>query len=148
METSLYNAMEDLHIEQIRPDLTWRIRHEVMYPNYPLEQAKLEIDAEGTHFGLFADGYLSSVISLFNNDETYQFRKFATIMTAQGKGYGTELLKYIIDFVKQRGGRQLWCNARLSAVPFYTKFGFIKTDQFFSKDGQDFVVMALKTDSL
>jgi GNAT superfamily N-acetyltransferase len=139
--------MEDIHIEQIRPDLTWRIRHEVMYPDAPLQQVKLDNDTDGTHFGLFLNGYLTSVVSLFNDEDIYQFRKFATLVSAQGNGYGTKLLEYIIDFVIQRGGKRICCNARLSAVSFYERFGFQKTDQYFTKDGQDFVVMAVEIDT-
>lgn len=139
--------MNDIHIEQIRPDITWRIRHEVMYPNLPFDSIKLEEDENGMHFGLFADGLLISVVSLFHVDRVYQFRKFATIVSAQSKGYGSLLLNHLINYVKSIGAEKLWCNARVSATGFYNKFGFIETDQRYVSNDIDFVIMELQLDN-
>jgi len=138
--------MDVIHIEQIRADLTWRIRHEVLYPNMPFEQIRLEEDGEGMHFGLFAKNQLLSVVSLFRSNDSYQFRKFATVEAEQGNGYGSKLLAYIIDYVRFAHGKKLWCNARLSAIAFYKKFGFVETDTYFTRDYIDFVVMELVLD--
>jgi len=136
--------MQEIHIEQIRPDLTWRIRHEVMYPDLPFEAIKLANDDEGIHFGLFANNQLTTVVSLFNKGNVYQFRKFATIVESQGKGYGSILLDYIISYVKSSGAIKLWCNARVSAISFYNKFGFVQTDKLSTSNGIDFVIMELE----
>lgn len=136
--------MLEVHIEQIRTDLTWRIRHEVMYPDLPFDAIKLANDEEGIHFGLFVGNQLASVVSLFNKGNIYQFRKFATIVELQGKGYGSLLLDHIISFVKTFGAIKLWCNARVSAIPFYNKFGFIQTDKISTNNGIDFVIMELE----
>jgi GNAT superfamily N-acetyltransferase len=139
--------MTNIHIEQIRDDLTWHIRQEAMYPNLPLEEVKLDNDHEGVHFGLFADNRLTSVVSLFNEGTVYRFRKFATVPGDQGKGFGTALLSYIIDYVTSMGATKLWCNARASAGGFYHKFGFIETDETSRKHGLDFVIMELQLDN-
>lgn len=136
--------MQEIQIEQIRPDLTWRIRHEVMYPDLPLDAIKLANDNDGIHFGLFANNQLTSIVSLFNSGNVYQFRKFATIVESQGKGYGSLLLDHIINYVKSFGAGKLWCNARVSAIPFYNKFGFVQTDKFSTNNGIDFVIMELE----
>lgn len=136
--------MEKTHIEQIRQELTWRIRHEAMYPDKPLDIVKLEGDSEGIHFGLFAGDQLCSVVSLFHEGEVYQFRKFATLPAYQGKGYGSLLLQHIIDYIRQRGGSKIWCNARNTASTFYQRFGFTETDQRYQKLGLDFVIMELQ----
>ena len=136
--------MEDTHIEQIRTDLAWRIRHEVMYPNLSYDAIKLQNDGEGIHFGLFTGNQLTAVVSLFNVGNSYQFRKFATIVDAQGKGYGSLLLNHIIDYVKTTGAEKLWCNSRVSAIGFYSKFGFIETDQHSVSNDIDFVIMELE----
>lgn len=133
----------NIHIEQIRGELTWRIRQEAMYPNWSLEEVKLEEDHEGTHFGLFADNRLTSVVSLFNQGSIYRFRKFATIPDAQGKGFGSAMLMHIIEYVIAMGATALWCDARVSASGFYQKFGFVETNQASIKHGLDFVIMEL-----
>ena len=134
---------EEIQIEQIRFELTWRIRHEVMYPHLPFDAIKLPADPDGIHFGLYAADWLSSVVSLFNDGDDYQFRKFATLEKHQGKGYGSLLLDYVIAFVRQEGGKRIWCNARTSATGFYEKFGFQSKDEYFSEQGVDFVIMEL-----
>ncbi|WP_316812987.1 GNAT family N-acetyltransferase [Pedobacter heparinus] len=136
--------MEKVQIEQIRFDLTWRIRHEVMYPDSAYEVIKLEDDPKGIHFGLFANDQLVTVVSLFNEGKIYRFRKFATIVAAQGKGYGSLMLNHIINYVKTMGAEKLWCNARVSAADFYGRFGFVQTDQRSLSKGIDFVIMQLE----
>lgn len=138
--------MKSVQIEQIRFELTWRIRHEVMYPDLPFDAIKLENDPLGIHFGLYAEDYLTAVVSLFNVNDIYQFRKFATLVKDQGKGYGKMLLKYIIAYAKQAGAKKLWCNARVSAAGFYEKFGFVQTNELTVSNGIDFVIMELQLD--
>jgi len=135
---------DQVQIEQIRYELTWRIRQNAMYPDLPLEASKLPLDPEGIHFGLYAGDWLTAVVSLFNDGQNYQFRKFATLTKEQGKGYGSKLLSYIISYVQQEGGTRLWCNARSTASGFYEKFGFSKTGEQFYDKGIDFVIMELE----
>ncbi|MEJ7557613.1 MAG: GNAT family N-acetyltransferase [Pedobacter sp.] len=137
-------SADHVQIEQIRYELTWRIRHEVMYPHLPLETIKLPEDPEGIHFGLYAGDHLTSVISVFNQGNTYQFRKLATLEASQSKGYGTMLLSYVIAYVTQEGGEKIWCNARTAALRFYEKLGFKPSGDYFSKHGIDFVIMELQ----
>ena len=87
-------------IEQITPELTWPLRQVVMYPNWSIEEVQLANDFEGIHFGLFDKNTLVSVVSTFITEDTMQFRKFATLNSEQGKGYGSMLLAHIIQFAK------------------------------------------------
>jgi GNAT superfamily N-acetyltransferase len=130
-----------IQIEQIFPSLTWRIRHEAMYPDHPFEFVKLRDDFDGIHFGLYLDHKLTGVVSLFSQGDVYQFRKLAILPDAQKMGLGTELLNYVIDFCKIQKATVIWCNARVNAKEFYFKFGFHETEDIFFKDGYDFVVM-------
>ncbi|WP_293788471.1 GNAT family N-acetyltransferase [uncultured Pedobacter sp.] len=130
-----------VQIEQIFPSLTWRIRHETMYPELPFDSVKLADDFEGIHFGLYLDHKLTGVVSLFYEGDVYQFRKLAILPGAQKAGLGTQLMAYILDFCKIQKATKLWCNARVNAKEFYFKFGFLETDQTFFKDGYDFVIM-------
>ncbi|WP_421938378.1 GNAT family N-acetyltransferase [Pedobacter sp.] len=135
--------MSLVQIEQIFPSLTWRIRHETMYPDQPFDIVKLKDDFEGIHFGLYADHKLTGVVSLFQDGTEYQFRKLAILPQAQKLGYGTMLMAYILDFCKIQKATRLWCNARANAKEFYHKFGFHETETTFLKNGYDFVIMEL-----
>jgi GNAT superfamily N-acetyltransferase len=130
-----------IHIEQIKPQLTWRLRRDILYPNEQMFNMGMEEDNHGYHFAAFKDNYIVAVVSLFQRENDWQFRKFAVNDTVQGMGIGTQLLNYITGFVEQEQGTRLWCNARLSATGFYAKLGFSKTGNEFQKNGFDYIIM-------
>ena len=113
-----------LTIKNIQASETWDLRHRVMAPNRPFDSIKLPKDEEGLHFGLFEEEKLISVISLFIENDMAQFRKFATEISEQNKGYGSILLNHIIEESNKNNIKNLWCNARMTALGFYEKFGF------------------------
>lgn len=130
-------------IKEIQASETWKIRHEVMWPDQPLEFVQLKEDDFGLHFGVFTDDKLVSIVSCFFSDEEMQFRKLATLEQFQGQGIASELLKYILELAKEKGARKVWCNARSNKKAFYEKFGMNDTHQIFSKAGQEFTIMEI-----
>ncbi|WPO78945.1 GNAT family N-acetyltransferase [Flavobacterium sp. KACC 22761] len=135
--------MNSLKISEIEPSQTWQIRHEVMWPNLPMEYVQLEEDNWGLHFGVFLDEKLVSIVSCFFKDDEMQFRKLATLEEFQGKGIATELLKHIFGLAKQKNSTKIWCNARTNKKAFYEKFGMIDTHKVFIKEGQEFTIMEI-----
>ena len=132
-----------LEIKQIQPSETWEIRHRVMWADKPFDEVKLPNDDIGLHFGLFKDDVLLSVISLFIEDYTAQFRKFATETAEQGRGYGAKLLTHLMEECINKNIKTLWCNARTSASEFYEKFGFEIVSDAWVKDGIEYVKMSM-----
>jgi GNAT superfamily N-acetyltransferase len=132
-----------IQIEQIPDYLVWPIRHKVMYPDMDFESIKLPEDESGMHMALYDENKIISVVSLFIENNEMQLRKFATLQEYQGKGYGSALLRYVIDYAKHISIFRLWCNARKDALAFYCKFDFKETEITFFKNGIDFVVMEL-----
>ena len=130
-----------MDIEQIRPELTWRLRQRVLYPAQKLYEMEMDEDNYGVHFGAFNDNELVAVVSLFQKGTDFQFRKFAVDEGMQGKGVGRALLNHLQQFAISEGAGRIWCNARLSAVGFYQKFGYSQTGNFFSKNGHDYEIM-------
>jgi|SRR6187402_1338266 len=142
MPTSeIENPKSEINIEQIRPELTWRLRQKVLYPAEKLYQMEMEEDNDGYHFGAFQNNNLVGIISLFQRGTDFQFRKFAVDAAVQNQGIGNKLLKYIIDFAAKEGAKRIWCNARVSAIGFYLKHGFNHTGQLFSKNGFDYEIL-------
>jgi len=117
------------------------MRREVMYPAFSIEQVRLKDDEEGNHFGLYVDGELIAVISVFVRNNIMQFRKFATKEAYQGKGFGTQLLEYVMKLAKEQRCITIWCNARVSAKKFYEKFGMHVTGGTWLQDGHEFIKM-------
>ena len=128
-------------IRKITSEDTLEIRHKVMWPQKALDYVRVPNDDEGEHFGLFVNDKMIAVISVFVKNNEAQFRKFATFNDYQGQGFGTLLLKSIIEKAKKDNLNKLWCNARLDKSKFYEKFGFTETDKQFEKCGVSFVIM-------
>lgn len=130
-----------MSIEQITPELTWRLRRDVLYPGQKMFEMEMEEDADGIHFGAFKDDKLAGVVSLFQKGTDFQFRKLAVDPSVQNMRIGSSLLEYITRYSRENGGTRIWCNARLSAIGFYLKADFKQTGKLFSKKGVDYEVM-------
>lgn len=128
-------------IEQITQELTWKIRQKELNPELPLAEIKLPEDDLGMHLGLFHHHKLITVVSLFQYGKVLQFRKFATDSEHQKMGFGKQMMQYIMAYAKEHHFTKVWCNARTSASGFYAKFGFKETEERFSKNKIDYVIM-------
>jgi GNAT superfamily N-acetyltransferase len=129
------------HIEQITPELTWRLRRDVLYPGQKMFEMEMEEDINGIHFGAFKDDKLAGVVSLFQKGTDFQFRKLAVNPFVQKMGIGNNLLQYVTRYAEENGGTRVWCNARLSAIGFYLKSNFLQTGKLFSKNSYDYEVL-------
>lgn len=119
----------------------WPIRHRVMWPEQPLTFVQLKEDDIGEHFGLFDEDQLKTVASIFSKGSEFQFRKLATEISAQGNGYGSAMIEFLIEEVKRQGATKIWCNARVDKTGLYRRFGLFETKDTFVKGGIDFVIM-------
>ncbi|MEN9918801.1 MAG: hypothetical protein RL662_1237 [Bacteroidota bacterium] len=117
------------------------IRHRVMYPEQEEKIVMLDNDNKGLHIGYYVNNKAVSVFSLFLENEGIQFRKFATLIEYQNKGYGTKLMEWLLDYAKDMKFKRVWCNARIEKTSFYEKFGFQKTEYIFEKNGYRFMVI-------
>ncbi|MFC0263778.1 GNAT family N-acetyltransferase [Fontibacter flavus] len=136
MDSADHIEIKTLNIDDIIP-----IRHQVMWPDQPMDFVKIPEDKLGTHYGLFDQGRLTSVVSVFINGQEAQFRKFATLSEEQGKGYGNHLLRHLFSELANKDIDRVWCNARVEKSDFYKKFGMVSTGQTFCKSGMDYVIM-------
>lgn len=132
-----------MEIKSIEASQTWQIRHEVMWPDQPLEFVQLEEDNLGLHFGVFDQEKLISIVSCFVVDDEMQFRKLATLQEFQGKGSASRLLHYILKLAKEKNLKKVWCNARTNKKSFYEKFGMKDTLKTFIKANQEFTIMEI-----
>ena len=130
-----------ISIQPIAAEQTWPLRQSVMYPEFSIGQVKLKDDAAGRHFGLFLGEELTVVVSVFIKDQALQFRKLATKTDQQGNGYGRQMMAFILNLASAENLETVWCNARLTAAPFYRQFGFEAFGETWQQDGHAFVVM-------
>lgn len=135
--------MNNAPIEQIFLALTWRVRQLAMYPDKEITDMELPEDWDGMHFGLYYQYELTGVVSLFIAGKTAQFRKMAVLPNDQGKGFGLQLLKYVVDYCQSQGIENLWCNARVSAIGFYQKLGFATVGDPYERNQISYIKMEL-----
>ncbi|MCZ4221830.1 GNAT family N-acetyltransferase [Pedobacter rhodius] len=96
------------------------------------------------HLGYELDGEIRSVATFMRNDffegagEGYQLRGMATHPDFNGKGFGSALIAFAIDYLKAYKIAYMWCNARSTASGFYKKIGFTTESPEFDIPGIGF----------
>lgn len=141
------------------------LRHSVLRPNQPLASACYPEDNElsACHWGAFTAPELQNnasestaiaCLSLYQEDlpavvpshntegkknlpekKHWRLRGMAVAPACQGRGIGRQLLLAAIASLQKHSAGLLWCNARQSAVPFYTKLGFVALGETFEIEG-------------
>ncbi|MCA1690793.1 MAG: GNAT family N-acetyltransferase [Actinobacteria bacterium] len=102
------------------------------------------------HLGAFLEDQLVGIASLYAERRGtgkaegpgWRLRGMASSPEVRGRGVGRALLHACVEHVARRGGGELWCNARMPAVPFYATSGFeVVSEQFDIPDIGPHVVM-------
>ena len=119
---------------RISAEDTIAVRWPILRPGFPRESAVFEGDeAPATiHLGAFHDDLLAGVASIYpaplpekpELTGTWQLRGMATLPKVRGLGLGRALLQACEDAAREAGGALVWCNARVSAAPFYSRHGW------------------------
>lgn len=120
---------------------TVALRHRALRPNQPLEACVYPADEDphARHFGVFRDGALVGVASLYreappdmeDDGRAWRLRGMVSDPAVRGKGYGGALLRACLEHARQAGGARLWCNARTTATGFYDHHGFHREGEAF-----------------
>ena len=132
---------EEIQIRQVPLEMVWQLRKDVLYPERDLKGVKLSDDHLGEHWGAYVDDQLISVISFFQAEGISRFRKFATRVDCQGKGYGSRLLEHIMNAAAAAGNQMIWCNARMTALGLYERFGMRPVGEVWQENGFNYVKM-------
>jgi GNAT superfamily N-acetyltransferase len=109
------------------------LRRRVLRNNDPAKKAGDARDDEAAtlHVGGFIDERLVVSASFYLtkapvNEElvSYQLRFMATDFDVQGKGYGSQVLEFAFDVLREEGAQQVWAYARDTALGFYVATGW------------------------
>ena len=61
-----------------------------------------------------------------------QLMQMAVAESVQGKGIGSELVQFLLQFAKENAMHEVTCHARHDVVPFYERHGFcVSGPEFF-----------------
>ena len=116
------------------------LRHAELRPGLPHDTARFDGDDDSAsrHFGAFLvdDGAIVGCASFmrrsWNGEPGWQLRGMATRADHVRRGIGARLLGFAEETLcAEPGPSLLWCNARLTAVPFYERVGWVVVSDVF-----------------
>lgn len=133
----------DIEIKQIKPEETYELRQNVLWPNLSIKDVKFEEDVfwNSFHLGAFYEGNLIGITSFleekhryFDEENQFRMRGMATLEDYRGQQVSTKLLLQGEKILNEKNARLLWGNVRVSAVDFYKKFGLREYGKVFDVD--------------
>lgn len=102
------------------------IRQEVFVKEQGFQNEFDEYEKTATTLVLFLDDIPIATGRLRTLDpETYQIERVAVRKPYRGKRIGTYVVKFLCTKIKTLGGRKAVLHARVDAIPFYQRLGFI-----------------------
>jgi GNAT superfamily N-acetyltransferase len=127
-----------MEIRLVHVDRIIALRHAVLCRGRHRKYAHFEGDAQettmhiGAVIGKHAVGCLTILDRPFNREPAWQLHGMAVDPLYQGWGIGRSLLSFADTRLRQIDTyKHVWCNAYLSAIPFYEKFGWVAVSEEF-----------------
>lgn len=125
-----FKALDPSMLEDIQ-----EVRQKVLHPDGPRERVTYTQDEHPRtlHVGAFEGTRLVGVGTLIPEDENeevsdthFRVRGMAVLPEFQGQGIGHNLLEMMFFHLLDHEPKAelLWCNARISALNLYSRFGF------------------------
>jgi len=74
-------------------------------------------------------------------DGTIKVERIAVRPAWRGRGYGEEVVQFLIDEAIEKGARKLAMHAQIHLQDFYAKFGFVAQGEIFSECGIEHMAM-------
>jgi len=109
--------------------------------NVPLELEMDERDAACRHFLAVEDSGQAIGTGRIDLEAGGKIGRVAVLGAARGRGVGTALMDALHDVARAHGLARVWCNAQVSAAPFYTKLGYRVVGERFAEAGIEHVRM-------
>jgi predicted GNAT family N-acyltransferase len=141
-----------VRVERVVVEAVRGLRAAVLRPGWPLEESVYPedgmpstwhlaaVDAEGVVVGCstwFPQGH--------DGEPAWRLRGMATAQQVRGTGVGGMLVSAGLDVVAGSGAPLVWCNARTTALPFYSRFGFVaRGEEFLAAHGVPHFLMVCR----
>ena len=99
-------------------------------------EEELFLENNQIHIANFEENHVTGCLSLVKIDsETLKMRQVCVSEEKQGKGIGSEMIKFAENWARNNHFQQIECNARESAVPFYLNHHYSKIGESFKEVG-------------
>lgn len=111
--------------------LRYQVLREPIGKTYTSEQLAAEKDE--THLSLWIDEQPVASLCLMSleDDATYRLRQMAVHPDHQGRGYGAKLVRHAEEVARAHGKSHMMLLARVSALDFYKKLGYVEEGEVF-----------------
>ena len=130
-----------MHVNIVDVDSILELRHKVLRHGKPFESCFYKEDriSSTIHLAAIVKDTIVSCATFYrekNNHiahkNSFRLRGMATEEKFRKKGFGKLLLKTAEKIISEKGSNNLWCNARIKAVPFYLSCGYKIFGQLFN----------------
>jgi GNAT superfamily N-acetyltransferase len=142
VDVTFISQPPEVTVEQVRPEITYALRRDVLRPGRSWLELELPGDREHSsgHFAAYVEHEVVGVATVIEEPEDegpgqWRLRGMAVSPRSRGRGVGLALLNRVRDFVARSGGGLLWCNARVTAEGFYRAAGFVTVSDPWDEPG-------------
>ena len=115
----------------------WALREEVLRKPLGLSLRDEDLSGEVNETTIVAisaeGGILGCVMLRPVNEQELKLRQMAVATEIQGHGIGNQLLQEAEEFARSSGYRVITLHARVTAVPFYEKAGYVAAGDVFTE---------------
>ena len=130
------SAASSIDVGPIGAQDTWPLRKRVLRPHQEGDAVVLggDDDPRAAHLGARdADGTIVGIATISPQDcpwapdrpGAWRLRGMATADELRGRGVGALVLGAAVRHARGHGGGLVWCNARVGALAFYARAGFV-----------------------
>ena len=129
-----------MHVKIVDVDSILELRHNVLRHGKPFESCFYKEDrvTSTIHLAVINKDTIVSCATFYSeknnliaHKNSFRLRGMATEKKFRKKGFGKLLLKTAEKIIREKGSNNLWCNARIKAVPFYLSCGYKIFGQLF-----------------
>ncbi len=101
----------------------------------PFDEEFDGFDEGAEHFLAYLDGAVAGYCRLRMLDGKAKLERFAVYEEYRGKGFGKQLVKFLLDLCLDRGYSDIYLNAQVRAQGFYEALGFTACGEHFMEAG-------------
>jgi len=125
---------------------TLAIRREVFVEeqNGPEDEEIDEYESISTHIIAYESGKPVGCARIRKVNDSLKLERIAVKKEARGKGFGKDLVKFMIDEAKKQNPKEIYMNAQYYLLTFYKSLGFQERGEKFDECGIDHIEMYLK----
>ncbi len=137
---SITDMLYEIELGDIYYHQAFNLRYSLFFQEHELPKSivKDNVESSSRHFAIIENDIVVAYGRLTKIDnEVYKISQLVVKKDKQNMGYGSKILKHLIDIAKQSGGKQIILHARIPFIEFYENHGFSTSgDIFLSKSTQ------------